>query len=255
MDRQHIIERIKKCLTLSKGSSFAGEAEQALAAAMRLAAGIGMTVDQIKLTSEAENDRPSIGKNVVDGKVRSKIPQFEIILATGLAQAIGCELIVHAGFHEATRKTAEWLILIGTPADAILFNWLYPFIVSQLRRLCHRDWKGWESSVLSETDRKKWERSWYRGASLRVIQSAKEKFKEQTTEQEQQQYALVVRDKLETVRQFMNQSFMNLKNISLRTRKTDSLAMNIGWQSGGEVSMNKPIEEKKKQSNKEVQNA
>lgn len=247
MDKQQIIEKIKKCLKLGKGSDFQGEAEQAMAAAMRLAAGIGMTIDQIKLDGEAENDKGAVGKNTVDGKVRSKIPQWEIILATGLAHAIGCELIVHTGFNEKTCKTAEWLILIGMPTDAVLFNWLYPYIVSQLRRLCHRDWKIWDNPILSATDKKKWERSWYRGAALRVVQSAREKFEEQTTKQEQQQYALVVRDKLETARQFMNQSYMNLKNIGLKTRNPDNLAMNVGWQSGGEVNMSRPIEEKKKE--------
>ena len=46
-EKQKVIEKIKKCLNLNKGTNFEGEAERAMAAAMKLAAGIGMTIDEI----------------------------------------------------------------------------------------------------------------------------------------------------------------------------------------------------------------
>lgn len=243
--KQQVIEKIKKCLKLGKGTGFQGEADQALAAAMRLAASIGMTVDEIKLDGEAENPSSQIGQNTV-GAVRSKIPQWEGILATGIAHAIGCELVIHSGWNEKLQKRAETFLLIGTQEDAVLFGWLYPFIISQLRRLCHRDWDNWSrlpSNMASKPAgyRKAWERSWYRGASFRVIETAQVKFKEQTTEQEQQQYALVVRSKMERVQQFMSNQ-MNVRESKHRPQQVDRSAMSYGYESAKEVTMNRPIE-------------
>ena len=90
--------------------------------------------------------------------------------------------------------------------------------------------------------RKAWERSWYRGASFRVIETAQAKFKEQTTQQEQQQYALAVRSKMERVQQFLSDQ-MNVRESKRRPWcDTDYSAMSYGYESAKEVTMNHPIE-------------
>lgn len=245
--KEQVIEKIKKCLKLSKGTAFQGEADQALVAAMRLAAGIGMTVDEIKLDGEAGSKQEQIGKNTV-GKERSKIPHWETILANGIASAIGCELVIHTGWNSNTGKTVETFLLIGTPGDAALFNWLYPYVIQQLRRLCHRDWTSFISSrqILLEANpgyQKPWERSWYRGAALRCMEKAAQTFKQQTTEQEQQQYALVVRSKKEKCAEFMRSS-MVVTERAPRPVTVNRSAMEYGYASAEEVSMNRPLESK-----------
>lgn len=243
-EKQKVIEKIKKCLNLNKGTNFEGEAERAMAAAMKLAAGIGMTIDEIRLDDEEQTSK--VSQNHV-GEKRSKIPRWESSLGAGIADALGCVLVVNTDYDRKTFKWYESFILIGTPGDAVLFEWLYPYIIKQLRKLCHRDWNLFITGreVLLEANpgyRKSWERSWYKGAAYRVAESAEQKFKEQSTVEEQQQYALVVQDKKSKAEAFMQEQMHVTQMRSHANTKTDRSALGMGYQSGAEVSLNRPVE-------------
>ena len=231
-EKNKVIEKIKKLLNLGNKTNFEGESQKALAAAMKLAAGIGMTVDEITLEDKEEENK--IDQNLVY-KPKSMFQTWERTIAAGIADALGCILIYR---H---RKGLACFVLVGTKADAILFNWLYPYIMKQLSKLCSRDFDyfgyGFPSKFV-------FQRSWYKGAAQRVIRMAREKFKEDTTQAEQEQYALVVADKKSRCENFINNN-MNVEEKESKERKFDKYAASLGYRSGSEVNMGRPLAENK----------
>ena len=88
------IDKIKKLLKLGKETNFSGESDQALAAAMRLAAGLGMTVDEISL--DEENPSEISEHNIY--KEKYHFQKWELLLASGIADALGCVPYMRTGF-------------------------------------------------------------------------------------------------------------------------------------------------------------
>ena len=228
-DKEKIIEKIKKLLKLEKNTNFEGEAENAMAAAMKLAAGIGLSVDEIKF--EEEDDQNIQMHDVYKEKQRYEI--WERKLACGIADALGCILLIGT-------LPPQTMNLIGTKGDSVLFQWLFPYVVKQLRALCRRDYRMARCIYPSE---RAFQRSWYSGASYRVIKRARAIFRNQSTPDERAQYALVVADKRNRCQSFIDNSGMNVKDASDRRRKElDQLAMTMGINAAAEVAMGRPVE-------------
>lgn len=237
-DKDKTLDKIKKLLKLGKNTNFKGEAHQALAAAMRLAAGIGMTIEEIQIQDEDANQ---IGITST-GKFMAHIPYWQTILANGVGKALGCLVLVLSGSNG--RHTKESFRIVGTRADGALFCWLFPYLVKQMRTLCHRDWKQFGTDF---DDKKKWQKSWYIGATNRVIEMAKDFFKENATVEEQNQYALVVADKFKQAENWANNQ-MKIHTSKSRKRNTDAFARQVGYVSAREVTMARPIENKQQQA-------
>ena len=239
-DKNKVLDKIRKLLKLGKNTNFDGEAHQALAAAMRLAAGIGMTIEEVKMDPENAEDKKI--DTFVHSKFRTSVPQWESLLANGVAKALGCVSLVMKRWQSG--RNIETICIVGTKADSELFFWLYPYIIQQLRKLCHRDWDN--IGFAYSDNRKQWEKSWYIGAAVRVVEMAKDYFKENTTNDEQNQYALVVADKYKQAQNFVDQT-LNVGTTRRRAQNHDGMAKHLGYQSGGEVTMGRPIEQSKRE--------
>lgn len=228
-DKANVMEKIKKLLKLGKETDFQGESEKALSLAMKLAGQIGLSIEDVDL--EEKHEDHNIDENLVY-KPKYRFQVWERTLANGIADALGCVLVYR---H---RPDLACFVLIGTKTDAELFNFLYPYIVSQLNRLCRQDWLniGWQFG-----GKFTFERSWYRGAVQRVIMMARDKFKQETTVDEQQQYALVICNKKNRCEDYMKNN-MNVKESKDRKTNVDGVAAHAGYVAGGKVNFNRPIE-------------
>lgn len=242
MEKDKILDKIKKLLKLGKNTNFDGEAHQALAAAMRLAAGIGMTIEEVSVDDEEKKEASAIGITEPDFKARTQIPAWESQLANGIGRAIGCVVLISTWSKGSYRR--QTFRVVGTKADGILFCWLYPYVVKQLRVLCHRDWD--EIGFRTAWNRKAWEKSWYAGAAIRVVEMAMDFFKENATEDESQQYALVVANKFNMAQAWANNA-MNIKDARHRASNEDVEAKRLGYRSGQEVTMARPLAESRAQ--------
>ena len=228
-DKNKIIEKIKKLLKLGNETNFQGESDQALSAAMRLAGQIGMSIEEINYKEENQDNK--IDENLVY-KPKYRFQVWERQLAGGIAEALGCVLIYR---H---RSNLACYVLIGTKIDAELFNWLYPYIVKQLNNLCRRDWDRFSLMYPSKFS---FERSWYSGASRKVIELARQRFQKEASPEEIQQYALVVSNKRSQCEDYMNKN-MNVKEDNRKAKELDAYAAYSGYKAGEKVLMNRPVE-------------
>lgn len=94
--KEQVIEQIRKCLPLKNGTNYEAEAERALASAMRLAAGIGMTIEQVQFKEENSGGI----EQVTVGKERKNIPNWEQCLSGLSPRAYSC-FAGFAGFARA----------------------------------------------------------------------------------------------------------------------------------------------------------
>jgi len=75
---------------------------------------------------------------------------------------------------------------------------------------------------------------------LRVCREAKERFEQQTTAQEQEQYELVVLDKKKAVDEYVES--MHLNPARKRRQRLNQQAMAQGYATAGKVLLNRPID-------------
>lgn len=121
-ENEKTIDKIRKLMNLGNKTMYKGEAEQAMAAAMRLAAKIGVSLEDIK----AEEKNSVIGEFPVY-KRKASFALWEMRLALGIAHAIGCELVT-------VRDYRCYFEIIGTREDAELFDVLHDLIRDSFRR-------------------------------------------------------------------------------------------------------------------------
>jgi len=225
-ENDRILDKIRKLLKLGNHNDNQFEAEKAIATAMKLAAGIGMTVNEI-----GEEDEPE-KKTVEQTKVTKNktMEQWEWRLGNALCEAIGGELI-----HNKIRG----LEYVGYPADGELIRFLYEHCRKEIRRLCRLDYNTFlqQGRYMNES---KFKRSYYDGAVDKIWEKAQAAFKQETSEAEQQQYALVLLDKKTKVDEFMK----NLAVKMIRPRKVSRFGdiMDLGYERAKSINLARPIE-------------
>ena len=216
------IEKIKKLLNLGKKTCYAGEAEKAMALAMRLAARIGVNIEDVE-----EPEKPLISEHLV-WKEKANFSPWERRLAHGIANALGCLLLIRCEFRQRFK-------IIGTEEDACIFDAMYPFILKQLQML-YKEYKKQNESTWAWNRESFYKKSWYYGASARIYERAEEIFRTNATQEEQQQYALVVADKLVTCRDYMTKSLPNVTRMRSRPLSGSQAAYGSGYSAAGRVS-------------------
>ena len=226
IDKDKIIDKIKKLLKLGRNSDVKGEAENAIAAAMRLAAGIGLSVEDVN-PDEEDNGRPELLDTDIGRRTRYE--SWDIVLAVGIAYALGCSLITSNGFRFHSFS------LIGTKQDVVLFNWLFPYVRKQLLKLFRLEFPRSHKFVPP-----KYRRSWFIGAAERVGERALEFFNSSATAEEQQQDALVVAEKRKLV-QSVKES-MGIKSQLIKTNDLADVAFMSGYRAGEKVVLARTIE-------------
>lgn len=227
IDKDKIIDKIKKLLKLGRNSNVKGEAENAIAAAMRLAAGIGLSVEDINPDDKEDNGRPEFLETDIGRKTRFE--SWDIVLAIGIADALGCSLLT------TKRYRFHSFSLIGTKQDVVLFNWLFPYVRKQLLKLFREEFPRSHTFMPG-----KYRRSWFIGAAERVGERALEFFKCSATIEEQQQYALVVAEKKQLARAV--EESMGIKNSLVRTDDLADSAFLGGYRAGEKVVLARPVE-------------
>lgn len=218
---EKIMDKIKKLMKLGKETNFQGEAEQALAAAMRLATRIGVKLADIETDDEETAQDTGIGAYLI-WKEKSRLERWEKYLGSAIAGALGCKVVVQIA-------VGEQLKIIGTKQDAEIMDGLYIILISQLRKLWRQAKKdlGYKIACYGEHVVKL---SWYTGAVSRIEERAKEMF----SEEEKQQYALVIADKALKVREYADG--MNLTRSRSRSFSTLQGVREEGYKAGNRVS-------------------
>jgi hypothetical protein len=188
---------------------------------MRLAAKIGVSIDEIK----AEEKDSVIGEFPVY-KRKASFTLWERRLALGIAHALGCELV-------AVRDYRCYFEIIGTRGDAELFDVLHDLIRGQLQKMwrqCKADnvWR-WSYNVGY------YQKSWHLGAASRIRERAMEIFQSTATEEEREQYALVVQNKLVVRKGWMADNLHTHQGRRSRFSYSTS-AYGSGYESAGRVS-------------------
>lgn len=227
VDKDKIIDKIKKLLKLGRNSNVKGEAENAIAAAMRLAAGIGLSVEEI--TPDEENKTEPI-KEYFTEIHKTTFEKWERSLADGIADALGC-IVLFCG-------RSNWymrLSLVGTEKDVILFNWLYPYIKKQLHKLYKKEFENYTFKTPGKI-----RRSWFMGAVERVNERALEFFNTEATQEERNQYALVVLNKKDQAQKLVDD--MGIKEMRSVSSEYDWYAVRMGMEAGDKVVMARPVE-------------
>jgi len=227
IDKDKIINKIKKLLKLGRSSNVKGEAENAIAAAMRLAAGIGLSVEKI---TPDDKDKTEPVKERFTEIHKTAFEKWERYLADGIADALGC-VVLFCG------RSGEYmcLSLVGTEKDVILFNWLYPYIKKQLHKLYRKEFEGYSSEMPGKI-----RRSFFMGAVKRVNERALEFFNADATQEERQQYALVVLNKKEQAQKIVDD--MGVKEMRSVASEYNAYAMRLGMEAGDKVVMARPVE-------------
>jgi hypothetical protein len=218
---EKIMDKIKKLMKLGKETNFQGEAEQALAAAMRLATRIGVKLADIETDDEETAQDTGIGAYLI-WKEKSRLERWEKYLGSAIAGALGCKVVVQIA-------VGEQLKIIGTKQDAEIMDGLYIILISQLRKLWRQAKKdlGYKIACYGEHVVKL---SWYTGAVSRIEERAKEMF----SEEEKQQYALVIADKALKVREYADG--MHLTRSRARRFSTLQGVRADGYEAGNRVS-------------------
>jgi hypothetical protein len=218
---EKIMDKIKKLMKLGKETNFQGEAEQALAAAMRLATRIGVKLADIETDDEETAQDTNIGAYLI-WKEKSRLERWEKSLGSAIAGALGCKVVIRIAF-------GEQLKVIGTKQDAEIMDGLYIILISQLRKLWRQAKKdlGYKIACWGERVVKQ---SWYFGAISRIEERAKEMF----SEEEKQQYALVIANKALKVREYAEG--MNLTPSRARSFSTLAGVRAAGYEAGNRVS-------------------
>lgn len=220
---EKIMDKIKKLMKLGKETNFQGEAEQALAAAIRLATRIGVKLADIETDDEETAQNTGIGAYLI-WKEKSRLERWEKYLCSAIAGALGCKAVVQIDIcgHEQLK-------VIGTIQDAEIMDGLYIILISQLRKLWREAKKdlGYKIACYGEHVVKL---SWYTGAVSRIEERAKEMF----SEEEKQQYALVIADKALKVREYADG--MHLTRSRARRFSTLQGVREDGYKAGNRVS-------------------
>ena len=227
IDKDKIIDKIKKLLKLGRNSDVKGEAENAIAAAMRLAAGIGLSVEEI---SPDEEDKAEKIEEHYSEIHKVSFERWEKKLASGLADALGC-ICLYCG------QSGVYMCfsIVGTKNDVILFNWLYPYIKKQLHKLYKKDFENFSFKMSAKI-----RRSWFLGAVESVNRRAIEFFNSNATAEEQQKYALVVLNKKDQARKLVDE--MGVKEARSVFQEIDAYAARMGKEAGQKVVMARPVE-------------
>lgn len=115
MDRNAALEKIKKCLRLSKSAN-EHEAAAALRQAQKLMELHGIDAATLQLSDVAEATAPARS---------AALPQWEVSLARAVADAFGCEVIVMRGyklaFDKQHRRTKYLFIGVGPAAEVAAY--------------------------------------------------------------------------------------------------------------------------------------
>ena len=221
-ENEKTIDKIRKLMNLGNKTMYKGEAEQAMAAAMRLAAKIGVSLEDIK----AEEKDSVIGEFPVY-KRKASFALWERRLALGIAHALGCELVTVKYYRQC------FFEIIGTREDAELFDVLHDLIRGQLQKM----WKQYKADNVwrwsYNTDYYK--KPWYLGAASRIRERAMEIFQSTATEEERNQYALVVQNKL-VVRKGWMADNLHTHQGRRSSFSYSSSAYGSGYESAGRVS-------------------
>ena len=125
-DRAKILDKIKKCLRLSKSSN-EHEAAAALRQAQKLMQQLGLTNDDV-IAAEASDAHAK-------ATTADRPPSWEVMLAKVCCGAFGCEVIFSAGgWTDAWRRAAGSYQFIGCDGRAELCSYAFVVLARQARK-------------------------------------------------------------------------------------------------------------------------
>lgn len=182
MNRDKILDRIKKLLALSGNNPNEHEAASALGAALRMMA--KHNVDHKELEVEELQAGLGIETVILAGgpNFQKEVALWYSTLVIGVAEALDCRaslrrIHVNGKFKIATAVT-------GYREDAVVADWLVGYLYFQINRLCETAWVEEAESIRRYRGRAPWAsertrmKNQYRlGMTIRVVERAKELYR------------------------------------------------------------------------------
>lgn len=124
MDKKTAIEKIRKCLALSK-SHEPHEAAAAMRQAQKLMREFGIEHPEVLASG--------VGEEWAKSAATTRPPRFEVGLASVVAGAFACELVFSRRANEAHTKIQGGYVFIGVPPAAEIAQYTFSVLARQLR--------------------------------------------------------------------------------------------------------------------------
>lgn len=218
-DKERILDKIKKCLALSKSSN-EHEAEAALRQARKLMDKHKLDMQDVAASGCSEEAR--------DAKCKTRPSVWMIALASACAQAFGCALITRGGWRPGL--TSGWdFRFIGVDAAPTLSSYAYEVLLRQLQR-ARREFVAAQKRVKLATKRRRGDE--FANAWVSAVWTKIEDFAGGSDEEA----ALITAYKAK--------HYPNLKSEPLKRREThgrDYGAVEAGRRAGRSAELHKPM--------------
>ena len=225
-DKQKMIERLQKLLRMADGQANENESQTALVLAHKLMKEHGMQMADLKEATGVDWD---IEKWTSEWK--SQIDSYSRILACATAKLFDCEWWMLRPGRRYGYKVS--LCFTGEKVDLAMAIEVWPWLGKESMRFARTGYgSGWSPS----------HRCFAESFACRVLERASEmseKDRKSNGDEDDQKYALVVRDKENAIQEFLENDGVKLKmrNSSLKGGY-DHNAATAGTEAGGRVNLN-----------------
>ncbi len=233
-----ILEKLKKLLTLSKDATGA-EAETALAMATKLGIKYEIDISSIQLAN-GEQKKEEMVKNILDCGARMSVAQKWI---SWLLQDHFKVSIVYGG----SRYSGRIMYFLGRKSDVEFAKYVQDFLKEHMLR----SWQYFQKANKVDTRyRATYFNNFYRGLNTKLMEAKKTGEKEgfaavaePVRAATQSRYALALVNEKEERKQFMNQQFKALRNVSAtRTNLYHNDAVSkAGFAAGQATNIARPL--------------
>lgn len=230
-----IIERITKILALANDKAAQpGEIEAALAKAKELA--IRHSIDIGSIDSEKNGKSKTVDGIVTDTSlnIKSKYEQpYHPCIYRILEDCFDVKIIRRTtGAKMGACNQLRWLYIIGDPTDVAIAKAIFPWLQKLFpASLTEQVKAGRLTYSMAHTN------GWYYGLEFGICKANKRE-KDKLSAQDQQTYAMVVRDKNKALDDYIEKEFPNLIQSKPETKSFDGIAIAMGMERGRKINLN-----------------
>lgn len=223
MTNERILQKIEKLLRKAESAN-QHEAQAFAAKAMALMGEHKVTMEDVEL-QRYNDSNPIDGERVNDHDTpnSSRIDAFAIDLAEAVANSMGVKIT----FYRGSSALKFWGRMEQRKIAVYLFKYLYNFAVKERDTTYNRLYQRWhykkrkgqisEWEFENENPMVGWKASWNEGFIRELRKRVREEFKKPFDKAERE-FAIVVRDDLKAVTEYMEKAIPNLRSSEVNGR-------------------------------------
>ena len=225
MERENIIEKVRKLRTLAANpAATVDEAAAAALAAELIIQKHALAEVELQMSQASQEEIMDDGTPLTDWGQRQTL--WQNILTHGLAKAYNCSSVLK--WNETGNPN---IYAIGKPSDISLLRYQYTFFVIELTRLSHK----LAPKNLGRGTGKTWYNSFYRGAVHAILDSLKSA-KEEVRTQASSEALVFIDQHLNAIERFKNKKYPGSTTTHTAGGNIDPDAYRKGLEAGSNLN-------------------